>query len=55
MFSVEVAEGRDSSYTRKALYLVDNLFKTSFRAPVPPAVPTPGKRPRSESASSSSS
>jgi hypothetical protein len=52
---LEVPEGRGSSYTRMALYLIDYLFKTSFKEPVPPAVPNSGKRPRSESASSSDS
>ncbi len=45
--------GSGSSYTRMALYMIDNLFRTSFREPAAPPKANSGKRPRSESASSS--
>ncbi len=43
--------GSGTSYTRMALYLLDNLFRVPFAKPGPP--PNKGKRPRSESTSSS--
>jgi hypothetical protein len=43
--------GCGTSYTRMALYMLDNLFRASFIKPAPP--PNKGKRPRSESTSSS--
>jgi hypothetical protein len=45
---LEVSEGRGSSYARMALYLIDNLFKASFKEPVPPAVPNPGYNDKKE-------
>jgi hypothetical protein len=43
--------GSGTSYTRMALYMLDNLFRVPFAKPAPP--PNKGKRPRSESTSSS--
>jgi hypothetical protein len=43
--------GSGTSYTRMALYMLDNLFRATFSKPAPP--PNKGKRPRSESTSSS--
>jgi hypothetical protein len=43
--------GSGTSYTRMALYLLDNLFRVPLAKPAPP--PNKGKRPRSESTSSS--
>ncbi len=47
--------GTGTSYTRMALFLIDNLFRASFREPSAPPKVNPGNRPRSESASSSGS
>jgi hypothetical protein len=43
--------GSGTTYTRMALYMLDNLFRATFSEPAPP--PNKGKRPRSESTSSS--
>jgi hypothetical protein len=43
--------GSGTSYTRMALYLLDNLFRVPFAKPASPS--NKGKRPRSESTSSS--
>jgi hypothetical protein len=43
--------GSGTSYTRMALYLLDNLFRVPLAKPAPPS--NKGKRPRSESTSSS--
>ncbi len=47
--------GTGTSYTRMALFMIDNLFRGSFREPVALPKDNPGKRPRSESTSSSGS
>jgi hypothetical protein len=41
-----VVHGSGTSYTRMALYMLDNLFRVPFAKPAPP--PNKGKRPRSE-------
>jgi hypothetical protein len=43
--------GSGTSYTRMALYMMDNLFRVPIAKPAPPS--NKGKRPRSESNSSS--
>jgi hypothetical protein len=43
--------GSGTSYTRMALYMLDNFFRVPFAKPATP--PNKGKRPRSESTSSS--
>jgi hypothetical protein len=43
--------GSETSYTRMALYMLDNLFRVPFAKPAPP--PNKGKRRRRESTSSS--
>jgi hypothetical protein len=43
--------GSGTSYTRMALCMLDNVFRATFSEPATP--PNKGKRPRSESTSSS--
>ncbi len=49
--SCGAVHGSGTSYTRMALYMLDNHFRATFSKPAPP--PNKGKRPRSESTSSS--